>query len=157
TQFKTGEIDYTGIQGITADHYDEAKALPDRVVNLGPSPFIENIWLNLERDQFKEPAVREALYYAMDKDTIIKDIYYGLPGPAEGYLPEQSWAFNPNLPRHEYNPQRAATILDAAGWTTGADGVREKNGVKLAFTNSTTAGNKVREQAQAFLQQNWLD
>ena len=35
--------------------------------------------------------------------------------------------------------------------------MREKNGVRLEFTNSTTAGNHVREQAQQFLQQNWQD
>src|SRR5262249_52936500 len=36
-------------------------------------------------------------------------------------------------------------------------GVREKNGVRLEFTNSTTAGNHVREQAQQLLQQNWQE
>ena len=38
----------------------------------------------------------------------------------------------------------------------GARTVREKDGVRLEFVNSTTAGNHVREQAQ-LLQQNWLD
>ncbi len=33
--------------------------------------------------------------------------------------------------------------------------MREKDGVKLAFTMSTTAGNKSREQAQQLVQQNW--
>ena len=37
----------------------------------------------------------------------------------------------------------------------GADGVRAKDGVKLSFTMSTTAGNKSREQAQQLVQQNW--
>ena len=39
----------------------------------------------------------------------------------------------------------------------GSDGMRVKNGVRLEFTNSTTAGNHVREQAQQLLQQNWLE
>lgn len=155
TQFKTGEIDFTGIQGITADHYEEASTLADRVVHVGPGASIENIWFNLGMPVFQDPAVREALYLAMDKDTIIQDIYYGLPGQAESYLPKESWAYNPDLPAHEYNPEKAIEILEAAGWTVGSDGVREKDGVKLAFDCSTTAGNKVREQAQAYLQQNW--
>ena len=33
--------------------------------------------------------------------------------------------------------------------------MREKNGVRLEFTNSTTAGNHTREQAQQLLQQTW--
>ena len=38
-----------------------------------------------------------------------------------------------------------------------ADGIREKDGAKLSFTTSTTTGNKVREQAQQYLQQTWRE
>jgi peptide/nickel transport system substrate-binding protein len=157
TQFQTGDIDYIGLQGITADHYEEATKLADRVVTPVPQPFIENIACNTGLPQLKEQAVREALYYGMDKQSIIEAIYYGLPKPSESFLPQQSWAYNPDLPKHEYNPEKAKQILDAAGWQPGPDGVREKNGVRLEFLNSTTAGNHVREQAQQLLQQNWQD
>ena len=33
--------------------------------------------------------------------------------------------------------------------------MRAKGGVRLSFTNATTAGNKLREQTQALVQQNW--
>ena len=92
---------------------------------------------------------------AMDKQSIIESIYYGLPTPTESFLPKESWAFNPDLPAHSYDPEKAKQILDDAGWKLGADGVREKNGVRLEFTNSTTAGNHIREQAQQLLQQTW--
>jgi peptide/nickel transport system substrate-binding protein len=157
TQFQTGQIDYIGLQGITPDHYDEAKKLRDRDVKPVPQPFIENIAFNLGKPQFKDRAVREALYYAMDKSSIIDAIYYGLPKPTESYLPAESSAFNPDLPKQEYNPDRAKKILDEAGWKPGPDGIRAKDGVRLEFTNSTTAGNHVREQAQQLLQQTWRD
>jgi peptide/nickel transport system substrate-binding protein len=157
TQFQTGDIDYIGLQGITPDHFDEAKTLKDRFVTPVPQAFIENIGLNLGRPVFKELAVREALYLAMDKKSIIEQIYYGLPTPTESYLPKQSWAFNPDLPPQSYDPDKAKKILDDAGWKPGTDGIREKNGIRLEFTNSTTAGNHVREQAQQLLQQNWAD
>ena len=99
--------------------------------------------------------MREALYLGMDKQSYVQRIYYGVPPSAESYLAPSSWAFNPSLPKHEYNPEKAKARLEEAGWKIGAGGIREKNGVKLSFTNSTTAGNKVREQAQAFLQQTW--
>ncbi|HEX6016153.1 MAG TPA: peptide ABC transporter substrate-binding protein, partial [Geminicoccaceae bacterium] len=157
TQFQTGDIDYIGLQGITADHYEEATKLADRVVTPVPQPFVENIACNLGLPQLKERAVREALYYGMDKQSIIEAIYYGLPKPTDSFLPRQSWAYNPDLPKHEYNPDKARQMLDEAGWMPGPDGVREKDGVRLEFVNSTTAGNHVREQAQQLLQQNWLD
>ncbi|MGO9358501.1 MAG: peptide ABC transporter substrate-binding protein [Xanthobacteraceae bacterium] len=139
TQFQTGDIDYIGLQGITPDHYAEAKTLKNRVVTPVPQAFIENIALNLGKPIFKDPAVREALYLAMDKKSIIEQIYYGLPTPTESYLPMQSWAFNPDLPKQSYDPEKAKKILDDAGWKPGADGTREKGGVRLEFTNSTTA------------------
>ena len=48
-----------------------------------------------------------------------------------------------------------SVLLDAAGWARGAGGIREKSGVKLEFTNSTTTGNAVREQTQQLLIQDW--
>jgi peptide/nickel transport system substrate-binding protein len=157
TQFQTGAVDYTGIQGITADHYNQAKKLPGKTVVVGPGAFTESITLNLGRPVFQDPAVRQALYYAMDKQSIIDAIYYGLPTPTETFLPRQSWAFNPDLPKQTHDPAKAKQILDAAGWKPGAGGIREKNGLKLSFLNSTTAGNHVREQAQELLQQNWRE
>jgi peptide/nickel transport system substrate-binding protein len=155
TQFKTGAVDVTGLQGISAEFYAEAKTLPGATIHPHTSPSVEYIYFNHGKPQFKELAVRQALYAAMDKRAIIDQIYYGVHKPVEGYLPPNSWAFNAELPRQEYNPDRAKQILDEAGWKPGPDGIRAKNGVKLAFTNSTTAGNKLREQTQALIQQNW--
>lgn len=157
TQFQAGDIDYIGLQGITADKYEQAKNLPGRNVVLAPRSSVESIALNLGKPQFKDKAVRQALYMAMDKEAIIEAIYYGLPTPTESYLPSASWAFNPDLPKQTYDPDAANALLDEAGWARGGDGVREKDGVRLEFTNSTTAGNQIREQAQQVLQQNWLD
>lgn len=155
TQFRTGDIDYIGLQGISADHYEEAKKLPDRKVVTAPQAFIENFYFNLGLKQFQEKAVRQAIYYAYDKDSIIQQLYYGLPTPSESYLPKQSWAYNPDLPKHEYSLDKAKATLDQAGWKPGRDGVRAKNGVRLAFINSTTAGNHLREQVQQLLQQDF--
>ncbi len=157
TQFRTGDIDYISLQGIAADHYSEAKALPNRVVMPTAQASIENFYFNLGLPQFKDLAVRQALYMGMDKKSIIDELYYGLPHPSETYLPPQSWAYNPDLPKQEYDPGKAKALLDGAGWKVGSGGVREKDGVRLQFTNSTTAGNHLREQAQQLLQQNWQE
>ena len=120
-----------------------------------PQATIENFYFNLGMKQFQDKAVRQAIYYAYDKDSIIQQLYYGLPTVSESYLPKQSWAYNPNLPKHEYSLEKAKATLDQAGWTPGPDGVRAKGGVRLAFSNSTTAGNHLREQVQQLLQQDF--
>jgi len=155
TQFKAGEIDVIGLQGITEDFYDEAKNLPGKQVVVEHSAGIESFGINLSRPYFQDLAVREAIYHALDKETIINTIYHGLAQPTESYLPPQSYYYNPNLPVHEYNLDKARALLDGAGWRPGADGIRVKNGVRLSFSNSTTSGNHLREQVQQYTQQNF--
>lgn len=157
TQFKTGDIDVAGLQWITPDHYEEAKALEGKTVLVVPGSTVESVAFNMEKPQFKDLAVRQALYHALDKATIIDALYYGLPTPTESYMPQQSFYANPDLPKHEYDPEKAKKILDDAGWLPGSDGIRAKDGVKLSFSNSTTAGNHIREQVQQFMQQSFKD
>src|SRR6266545_3229034 len=71
TQFKTGAVDVTGLQGISAEFYGEAKGLPGVTVHLHATPSVEYIYFNHGKPQFKEPAVRQALYAGLDKRAII--------------------------------------------------------------------------------------
>ena len=157
TQFKSGDVDLVGQTYITPDNYEEARNLPGRVVTLVPKGSVESIYLNLERPQFKDLAVREALYAAIDRQAIIDALYYGVPRTTESFMPQQSFYYNPNLPAQEYNLDRARQILDEAGWVPGPDGIRAKDGVRLSFANSTTSGNHLREQTQQFLQQTFAE
>ena len=157
TQFKSGDIDVVGLQWITPDHYEEAKALEDKDILLLPRGTVESVTFNMEKPQFKDLAVRQALYAALDKQTIIDALYYGLPKPTESYVPQQSFYFNPDLPKHEFNTDKAKELLDGAGWVPGDDGIRAKDGVRLSFSNSTTAGNHIREQVQQFMQQSFAE
>lgn len=154
TAFKTGEVDILDLQGIPPERYEEAKTLPGKKIVLSPSPFVEFIYFNLGKPQFKDKAVRQAIYIAIDKDAWINQVYYGVPPHTLSYLQPSHWAYNPNLKDPGYDPEKAKQMLDDAGWKVGADGIREKDGVKLAFTMSTTAGAKAREQAEILVQQN---
>lgn len=155
-QFQTGEVDiYDVIQGIPPLLYSRAKRLPGVTIPLTAQPFIEFIYFNCGKPQFSDKRVRQALYMAVDKKGWSEAVYYGLPSPTLSYLPPTHWAYNRALKDPGFNPQKAAALLDEAGWRVGADGVRAKDGVRLAFTMSTTAGNKAREQAQQLVQQNW--
>lgn len=153
TQFKSGDIDLVGQAYISPDNYAEASTLPERVVTLVPKTSVEMFYFNLERPQFKDHAVREALYLAIDRQAIIDALNYGVPTTTETFMPKASFYYNPDLPKHEFNLERAAQILDEAGWLPGADGIRAKDGVRLSFANSTTSGAHLREQAQQFIQQ----
>ena len=155
TQFRTGQIDYTGIQGVLPNFVKEAKTLPGRRISVSPMASIEHIAPNLEFGPLADRSVREALYLAINKKGLIDALNYGLPTPTESFVPQQAWSFNKDLPAHAYDPAKANAVLDAAGWKRGSGGIREKNGVRLEFSNSTTSGNAVREQTQQLLMQDW--
>jgi peptide/nickel transport system substrate-binding protein len=157
TQFKTGDIDAVGIKYISPDYYEEAKTLAERSVTIAPVATVEVLMFNLGRPQFREKAVREALYCALDKRSIIDALYYGIPSETETYMSKALVYYNPDLPKHEYDLERAKAILEGAGWVAGADGVRSKDGVRLAFSVSTTSGDHLREQAQQVIQQSFAE
>ena len=156
TQFKTGEIDITGIQGIPVDLYPDAKTLSNIKLFVTPGTTYDCIAPNFLLPLFQDKQVRQALYYGMDKKPIVEKIFLGLVPEAESYVPPQSWAYNPKIKGyHKYDPMKAKSLLKAAGWTVGPDGIRVKDGKRLSFENACTAGNKQREQIQQLLQQQW--
>lgn len=87
---------------------------------------------NLENPVLKELAVREALNYAVDRQSIVKTLLHGLGEVANEPL-QRNWAHFEGAKVYEYDPQKAAQILKAAGWTKNKNGILEKNGRELAF------------------------
>jgi peptide/nickel transport system substrate-binding protein len=155
TQFKTGEIDVLGLHGVPPERFAEAKGLQGRNILPNPAPWVEFIYFNCGKPQFKDKIVRQALSLAIDKGKLIKDIQYGIPPRTLSYLHPTHWAYNKDLKDPGFSLEKAAKMLDDSGWKPGSDGIRQKNGIKLQFTMSTTAGSKAREQAQAMLQADW--
>ncbi len=154
-QFRTGSVDTIIGTGIPANFFAEAQKLPGRRVATSPNASLEVLMPNLEHPALADKAVRQALYAGMNKKGIIDVIFYGMHKPTESFAPQESWAYNPNLPAHRYDLADANRILDGAGWTRGAGGVRQKNGVPLEFAVSTTTGAALREQVQQLLMQDW--
>jgi|SRR5690625_4260569 len=157
SQFRTGQIDMVGIRGIPHNFYDEIKEVEGLTVLPVPIASIEGVAINHGHPILKEKAVRHALYHAINKEAIAELLYFGLPELTESYLPKTSWAYNPDLPEHTFDKELAKQILEEAGWKVGADGIREKDGERLAFTISTTSGDELRAQTQQLIQQDWKD
>lgn len=123
-----------------------------RVENV-PSLTYEQITFNLEKPLFKERAVRIALAHAVNKTEMSRTIYKGVWPEAHSTEHPLAWSFNPHLGEpYPHDPAKAKKILDEAGWKLGADGIRAKNGQRLSFTINSTAGRKIREQAELVLQ-----
>jgi len=72
--------------------------------------------LNLNRKDWADKRVRQALNYAIDVPTIVNAIYPG--AIAAPTLFPQSWTWADDLNDYAYNPEKAKALLKEAGWTT---------------------------------------
>ncbi len=93
--------------------------------------------------------VRQAIQMAIDKALIVETLLNGQVKVGTTVLPVGQFACP--QPPSEYNPEKAAALLEEAGWTLGNDGIREKDGVKMSMKFQTTSGNKLREDTQQVL------
>jgi peptide/nickel transport system substrate-binding protein len=88
-----------------------------------------------------DPAMREALAWAIDKDQINEAVLAGNATVASSFISPAAWFYSAQEPS-TYDPEKAKQILDAGGWTVGADGIREKNGLKAKIELCTTTAQR---------------
>ena len=100
-----------------------------------PAPgFPVCIWMNTAAGPLASLQVRQAVLYAFDRATMIKDVYQGLYSSAYGPLANTTWSFDPAVEKlYPYDPAKADALLNAAGWKMGSGGVRVKDGKKLVL------------------------
>ncbi len=98
-----------------------------------------------------EFAVRQAISLVVDRDSVQKFIY-GRTGIATANFLNNPQRFVSKNTKFEFNPDKAAQVLEAAGWKKGADGIREKGGKKLKLVFQTSI-NGPRQKTQQIIKQ----
>lgn len=136
--------------------------LGDMEYLVGFGATFEELWFNqdslLNEDSvLKEKEVREALLFAIDRQALLEEVVQPDVPETEllncgGWVPTiGDWCDQTDFADVTYDPERAAQILEDAGWEKGNDGIYAKDGKRLSLTWQTTAGNKRREDTQAFV------
>ena len=106
------------------------------------------LFINLTNPILKNVAVRQAMAYAIDRKKVSTIGEYGYEPPSNqtGIVTPtfSSWldtsqaaSFGNN---YAYNPAKAISILTAAGYKKGSDGIMAKGGQKLSFTIVNNGG-----------------
>ncbi len=133
---KAGEVNI--IQEVPLDLIEVLSEDPD--ISLQTAPGTRPVWLdlNVNMSPFTNVRVRQALNYAVDKDEIIREVFYGraiaLPGPLSPY----NNFVNKDLEPYPYDPERALSLLTQAGWIDmNGDGFPDREGEPFELTIDT--------------------
>ena len=155
-QLKAGEVHVVPL--VPWDKVRELKGIPSLRLNQVLGNGYEHVTLN-ERHfpPFADVRLRRALAHAIDRELLVRTILDGLVTTVNGPIQPLSWAYEPNVAAYAYDPARANAMLDDAGWKTGADGIRAKDGKRLAFTIITQAGFAIRENVAQAIQKQFKD
>jgi peptide/nickel transport system substrate-binding protein len=91
------------------------------------------------------------LAHAIDRQALIQHVLHGLAQPADGILPVGHWAYEPQVSRYAYDPERAAQLLDAAGFPD-PDGEGPQARFQLQYkTSQNEVGRRIAEVIQESL------
>ena len=91
--------------------------------------------------------VRRAINIGIDRKKMIENVMYGYGTEAYSVCDGMPW-YN-EAAEVSYDLEGAITLLEEAGWLVGEDGIREKDGVKAAFTLMYPASDSVRQMMAA--------
>jgi peptide/nickel transport system substrate-binding protein len=129
---------------------------------VGGGTTYEGLWLNLAKPPLNDKAVREALFWATDRQAVLDAIIKPIQPDATllncaGWVPNVGkWCDNTDFADFDkYDSAKAKQILEGDGWKLGSDGIYAKAGQRLSLQFSTTTGNKGREDTQALLKEKW--
>lgn len=83
---------------------------------------------------FDDVRVRQAISYAIDRNAIVKTVFFGKATPAYTLVPPSDPFYVKAVEKYgAFNKAKANRLLDAAGWKRSGNGVRSKDGQKLSF------------------------
>ncbi len=142
-ELKSGNADV--IVDVPPDLADDLAKTPK--VRLATVQGMRRIFISLrldKNDALADKRVRQALNYAFDCDSVMKNILAGR-GTCSAHIinaPNGS----PNVTKYPYDPKKAAALLDEAGWKMGADGIREKAGKKLTLNFDSPNGRYIYDK-----------
>lgn len=161
---RSGTIDKIASLGLTFDQAlafekkIKSEQLPLKMV-FKSSLTYEHIDLNLDYGPLKDVKVRRALVHSINREELVKALFENKQKVAHHLFAEIDPWYTTDKKYVQYYPfskREAARLFDEAGWVLNEkDGLRYKGKEKLSITLMTTAGNKIRETVQTYLQNQW--
>jgi len=110
----SGDIDAL-FNAISPQKVLEAKNVENLKVYEKPGNSFQYLGFNLRLPKFESKKVREAIAYAIDRESIIQHKLYGLASPATSVLSPLNYYHKKDLPSYDYDLEKAKNLLKEAG------------------------------------------
>lgn len=96
----------------------------------------KNIYFNLRREDqsYSSDFIRQAVSMAINRDEIVSELE-SAGSESTGPIYEESWAYDPDISRYQYNRDSANELLESGGWKYPDEHsqYREKDGKRLTL------------------------
>ena len=132
-QLRNGEVDAAYLEPQQAEQVES----DDVQVEISPTADYRGIMFNMADERFADPAPRQAMNYAIDRDAVVDSVLYG-------YGPLDQSPFHADVTDYSFDPDRVESIMSDAGYAKNADGIWAKDGEPIAFDLTTFAEDGAR-------------
>jgi peptide/nickel transport system substrate-binding protein len=146
---ETGEVDW--IDSISAEAAASLSNNPAVVVKERKTLYVWFVSMDMRQKPFDDLRVRQALNYALDKESLIRDVLGGAAQRSYSPLSPQFGPFYAGevVTHYDYDPDRARALLAEAGYAGGFE--------TTIYTNTGRAGQLKPLEMTQFIQANWKD
>ncbi|MDQ3657282.1 MAG: ABC transporter substrate-binding protein [Chloroflexota bacterium] len=116
SQLETGEMD---LLSLPVSEADRVRGLPDVTVISVPSPSMDFLALNMNREPLQNLGLRQAMMHAIDRQGIVTSVLQGEGEVVNSPIFGPEWMGVPEgLNEYAYDPELAQQILADSGWDT---------------------------------------
>ncbi|MEN3930056.1 TIGR04028 family ABC transporter substrate-binding protein [Microvirga sp. W0021] len=131
-----------------SDQKFEIYAAPTRGVN-------NSIAFRPDNPLVSDVRVRKALAYATDVQDIVDTLFSENYPVATSVIASTAQGYVNLSAKLQFDPQKAAALLDEAGWKVGADNIRQKDGQKLVLTTYESLPQPQNKETLQLIAQQW--
>jgi peptide/nickel transport system substrate-binding protein len=119
--------------------------------------YLYTLAFNSKRRPFNSAAIRRALNMAIDRETIVHQIFHDAARPATGPFWPKNWAYDPSFQPYAFDPAEARKLLDRAGFPLPSAPDSDSLPARFRFRVLVPAGYSVLEDLALTLQKEFYD